>query len=89
MAELGTCSDCGGPAKWTIHNDEVWEHCPSCWSLGIQLDMFSEVVPGYLPGGDDVVRLDKPVSVSGLDEDEASVESSDRALPNLGRALPF
>ncbi len=62
--------------------------CPLClppgaitWLIenGRQLDMFSD--SGVLPVAGRQCILDSQVSVSGLDEDEASVVSQDSDLP--------
>ncbi len=89
MAGLGFCDSCGGSALWTLHNDEVWEHCLGECSEAFQLDMFAFSEPAALPADEDLVRLDKSGSVSGLVEVEADDTSSDVAFPNRGRPLPF
>ena len=74
-----TCPVClpPGAITWLIEN-------------GRQLDLFLDgASPEVLPGLDEVVRLDKSVSVSGLVEVEGDALSTDKAQGLCSCDLPF
>jgi len=85
---LTTCDICGGPAHWTVHRDVVYYHCDGLCDGFMQHDLFGDSDLVDLRADDEIVRLDMPISVSGLDEDETADPTND-VLSSKSEGLPF
>ena len=66
MTSLAVCDDCGGPAFWTFIDGHPHYHCKQLCLGFTQTELLAD--------GDDMVYVDRVVSVSALPETETDVD---------------